>query len=399
MADVEVGSKRSSSNYDDYADKGGQKRSRGEAPQMRLLVSGKSCGAVIGRAGENIKKLRQEYGIKIKVEDSRPDGCITLIGDKSACVSVFKEILPSLKFPPFSVNAQNRCESEINLLVQNDRVGAVIGKSGQKIKEIQDETGAKVRVYPDVLPNSDERVVAIGGESESTVLTSVEVILEALEGRPARRQPMYYDPKNKDTNGGGGMQRDGGGLGGGQLGLDENNMNQADVAQSQLAALNALGLGGLAGLGGLGGLGGGAGLLGGLGGLGSLGNMGGGNDMGAAGGAGGYQNDSRDRRQRDSRSDDRDHRGQQRGGDNERRQEFGDMETETKITVLNDMIGVIIGKGGENVKEIRRVSGAKVDFSQTERGSKEPRIVTIKGTQKQIVIAQQMMAEFIHNRH
>ena len=38
--------------------------------ELRLLVSGKAAGAVIGKGGENIKRLRSEFDSQISVPDS-----------------------------------------------------------------------------------------------------------------------------------------------------------------------------------------------------------------------------------------------------------------------------------------------------------------------------------------
>merc|ERR1712168_697046 len=227
-------------------------------------------------------------------------------------------------------------------------------------------------------------------------------------------QVRCYDPKNRD-----GPPVDQRGMGGGPPGGPPPPHHHHDApGNSQMGVGNLGNLGGLGGLGslagaagilgqlGLGGLNGAAlsGLggannaLGGLGGLGLGGNMMGGNDNERD--HGGYRgNDSRGGERQ--RSDDRVRvQRSARGNDNGSRfdADFGDMETETKITMPNDMAGAIIGKGGQRIKEIKQSSGARVDFSETEKGSKAPRVVTIAGTQRQIVIAQQMMAECVQNR-
>lgn len=384
MSDVEVGTKRSNEE-DEYGEISSPKRSRNQKEEIRLLVSGKCCGAIIGKSGENIKRLRKDNSVHIKLQDTHSVGTITLGGERESCVSVVKDLLPLITAEaPYPVNQKQKCTCEINLLIQNDRVGSVIGKGGSKIREIENESGGKVRVYGDCLPNSNERIVAIGGEDEARILVTVDVILKALEDHPLKKQMIYYDPR-KD---------------GAQSGERE---NQRD-SHNQLGGLGGLGLGGLTGLGGLGGLGGIAGgLLGqlGLGGLGNagLGGIGAGNASsdftGGDGGGidGGYRNENRERG--------RGPRGEHRNGEFDEQRDrpaFEDMETEMKITVLNDMCGAIIGKRGDRIREIRQASGAKVDFSHNENGSKAPRVITVVGTQKQIMIAQQLMSEFVRNR-
>jgi heterogeneous nuclear rnp K-like protein 2 len=46
-------------------------------------------------------------------------------------------------------------------------VGSVIGKAGSKIKEIQEESSAKIVVSKDMLPQSTERIIEVFGVVDS----------------------------------------------------------------------------------------------------------------------------------------------------------------------------------------------------------------------------------------
>lgn len=341
--EIEIGTKRSGE-HDEYGEITTEKKKvRSHDTKMRFLIIGKSCGAIIGKGGENIKRLRQEHNIHFKVQDSRGEGVVTLSGEKEAVLEVFKEILPQTQ-PLYPANTKQHDKSNvgINLLVPNDQMGSIIGKGGETIKDIRRESDGNLRVYQEFLPNSNERVLAIGAEDMAQLLRVLDIVLQTLEDHPlkASTRVQYYNPENSSPQGG-------------------NN----PPAQNQLGGgLGGLGLGGLTGIGGLG----------------SLGNLGGlGNMTGASGvfdqlGLGGGH----------------------RNGENGDRPQFGDMETETKVTVLNDMCGAIIGKAGQRIREIRQSSGAKVDVE----GNAEPRVITIKGTARQLRIALQMMDDTIRNR-
>merc|ERR1712142_412335 len=416
MSDVEVGSKRSGE-YDEYGEISSYKKrprsGHDHRDKMRFLILGRNCGAIIGKAGENIKRLRKENSININVTDTRQEGVLTLSGDRSTCVSVFKEVLPMIPESPYPVNPKEKCAFEVNLLVQTDQVGSVIGKGGQRIREIRDESSGKVRVYQDCLPNSNERNVAIGGEDETRVLAALDIILKTLDDHPLKTQVHYYDPKNADgppMGGGGGAppplpppQHHHDAPGNSQLGPSLGGLGNLGGLGGLGTLAGAAGILGQLGLGGLGGAGLGAGALGAAG-LGGLGNnvLGGGNDGGGRNERDNYPHQRNDGRGGD-RGGDRGDRGRGRdhrnGNDQEDRMaDFGDMETETKITVANDMCGAIIGKRGQRIREIREASGARVETSETEKGNTAPRIITITGTQRQIVVAQQMMAECVRNR-
>lgn len=52
-----------------------------------------------------------------------------------------------------------------------------------------------------------------------------------------------------------------------------------------------------------------------------------------------------------------------------------------QIYIPNDMVGAIIGKGGQKINEIRQLSGSVIKINEPQDNSNE-RLVTITGTQE-----------------
>lgn len=52
-----------------------------------------------------------------------------------------------------------------------------------------------------------------------------------------------------------------------------------------------------------------------------------------------------------------------------------------QIFIPNDMVGAIIGKGGQKINEIRQLSGSVIKINEPQDNSNE-RLVTITGTQE-----------------
>eukprot|EP00607_Mallomonas_marina_P007992 CAMPEP_0182416566 /NCGR_PEP_ID=MMETSP1167-20130531/913_1 /TAXON_ID=2988 /ORGANISM="Mallomonas Sp, Strain CCMP3275" /LENGTH=325 /DNA_ID=CAMNT_0024589465 /DNA_START=35 /DNA_END=1012 /DNA_ORIENTATION=- len=76
----------------------------------------------------------------------------------------------------------------LKFLVSNNLAGAVIGKAGQNVSSLQEETGARVKVSlaTDLYPGTQERVILVTG-AESTVIHASSLIVDrALEVEPAR---------------------------------------------------------------------------------------------------------------------------------------------------------------------------------------------------------------------
>lgn len=88
----------------------------------------------------------------------------------------------------------------MKLLVPNTSAGMVIGKSGSNIKEIRDNTGANIQVYPKAgsaeAKTSTERVVTIGHDNREVLLDAVKRVLEKVAQDPLHDQPF----DNKDSN-------------------------------------------------------------------------------------------------------------------------------------------------------------------------------------------------------
>ena len=52
-----------------------------------------------------------------------------------------------------------------------------------------------------------------------------------------------------------------------------------------------------------------------------------------------------------------------------------------QIYIPNDMVGAIIGKGGQKINEIRQISGSVIKINEPQDNSNE-RLVTITGTEE-----------------
>ncbi|KPM04348.1 poly(rc) binding protein-like protein 1 [Sarcoptes scabiei] len=63
----------------------------------------------------------------------------------------------------------------------------------------------------------------------------------------------------------------------------------------------------------------------------------------------------------------------------------------TEMTISNDVIGSVIGKGGSKINEIRQLSGATIKINSSEEGTKD-RTIIISGTPEAINLAQYLIA-------
>jgi len=290
---------------------------------IRMIMSGKEVGSIIGKGGEIINSIREESGAKIHISDgSVPERIVTVTGSTDAILKSFTLISKKFeeegpekngdkgessgKSSSASTSSKSGSGVSLKLVVPASQCGSLIGKGGSKIKDIREVTGASVQVASELLPNSTERTVTISGTKNNITQCIYQICCVMLES-PPKGTTIPYTPKAGFLSGGGlgPRPRSGGG---------DNN---------PLASLLNLG-------------GGGASTLAAIASL-----------------AGSQIRDNRRDRDREDRSG-----GSGNGG--------GTASTSFEIYVPNDMIGCIIGKGGSKIAEIRQISGAMIRISKSD---------------------------------
>ncbi|KAK3862216.1 hypothetical protein Pcinc_031893, partial [Petrolisthes cinctipes] len=221
---------------------------------------------------------------------------------------------------------------------QASQCGSLIGKAGSKIKEIREITGANIQVASEMLPNSTERAVTVSGTSDAITQCIYNICCVMLESPPKGATiPLPTEAP------GSGWSCYSGILAGGQAYTIQGNYAVPSAPDmSKLGSNSPL-----------------AGLLG----LGSL----------AGANPGGGVNP---------------HAGNTADGS-------GPGTQTHEMTVPNELIGCIIGKGGTKIAEIRQITGAMITISKyddgSEEASKQDRTISIKGNADQVALAQYLI--------
>ncbi len=172
--------------------------------QLKLLLPRFSAGALIGRGGERIVELQKKTGgTKIKV--SRPTDCYpgtmervcTVSGPFEGIMGVIEAILMAIKQFP---DPQARPDGHgLRLVVPDTVTGSIIGKGGEKIRQIEEAYSLRVSFSKEQFSRQGERVITITGKTESSVKKAARILIGrihdalntgdddegALPGRPA----------------------------------------------------------------------------------------------------------------------------------------------------------------------------------------------------------------------
>ncbi|XP_022912976.2 far upstream element-binding protein 1 isoform X2 [Onthophagus taurus] len=300
---------------------------------VEIMVPGPKVGLIIGKGGETIKQLQEKSGAKMVVIQDGPnqeqEKPLRISGDP-AKVEYAKQLVYDL-IAEKEMQAYNRRggggggggnggmnrgggmedrqydqyggNSEAEVLVPRAAVGVVIGKGGDMIKKIQQETGAKVQFQQAREEGPGERRCYLSGKPQQVdqARQRIEELIDSVHRR------------DTDGNGGGGGRGSGSGRGGRER--YDNRQNNRNNNQD----------------------------------------YGGGN-----------------------------------GWDDRRQQQPAQ---EVTFTVPSSKCGVIIGRGGETIKHINQQSGAHCELdrrSQNNQNSSE-KTFTIRGDPEQIETAKRII--------
>ncbi|XP_011268063.1 insulin-like growth factor 2 mRNA-binding protein 1 isoform X4 [Camponotus floridanus] len=152
---------------------------------LRILVQSDMVGAIIGRQGSTIRQITQVSRARVDVHRKDNVGslekAITIYGNPENCTNACKKILDVMQQEAASTNKgyddvasrvdTPKMEPEITLkiLAHNNLIGRIIGKGGNTIKRIMQDTDSKITVSSinDINSFNLERIITVKGTIEN----------------------------------------------------------------------------------------------------------------------------------------------------------------------------------------------------------------------------------------
>ncbi|KXS14353.1 hypothetical protein M427DRAFT_99716 [Gonapodya prolifera JEL478] len=173
---------------------------------MRALITTKEAGVIIGKGGKNVVEIRNESGAKVTISEhgqGAVERIITITGTLDCVAKAFalvstkiiEELIESERGaasgPTVDPSDLKSRHCSVRLLIANSRMGSVIGKQGNKIKEIQEESVARITASEEPMPGSTERVVTISGVIDSIhrAVYFIGKVLQDNQDRPGSNVP------------------------------------------------------------------------------------------------------------------------------------------------------------------------------------------------------------------
>jgi poly(rC)-binding protein 2/3/4 len=171
--------------------------------ETRWLIDNRQVGTIIGREGSNVIRIRKDTGVFISVlrtttpieKKAQVDRVLTLTGTPEGIAAGARVVAQIFIQADFERAQKKAAEGgdvpipsgtcDLRLLFQQVQTGAIIGKAGAVIREIQEQTGVKMRVSNEPIENSTEKSVTFTGTPEQ-VHDAIYRVVNQLKANPPR---------------------------------------------------------------------------------------------------------------------------------------------------------------------------------------------------------------------
>lgn len=171
---------------------------RSEELVVRVLCPFDKIGRVIGKGGGTIKSIRQASGARVEVDDTKDDRdeCIITITATESPDDLKSMAVEAVLLLQGKINDEDDDTIAIRLLVPSKVIGCIIGKSGSIINEIRKRTKADVRISKGEKPkcaDGNDELVEVVGEVGSVRDAIIQIVLrlrdDILKDRDSSRNP------------------------------------------------------------------------------------------------------------------------------------------------------------------------------------------------------------------
>ncbi|XP_056021753.1 RNA-binding protein Pasilla-like isoform X17 [Ostrea edulis] len=163
---------------------------------LKILVPSIAAGAIIGKGGETIAQVQKEAGARVKMSKANDfypgttERVCLIMGAVEAVKRVHCFIMEKIREKPDpnpkpeETNKNFERHRQVKILVPNSTAGMVIGKGGNYIKQIKEESGAYIQIsQKSKETNLPERCITVAGEVDNN-RKAVELILQKIVEDP-----------------------------------------------------------------------------------------------------------------------------------------------------------------------------------------------------------------------
>lgn len=169
---------------------------------FRMYCPVKEASSIVGKKGEKINHIREKANVRINVSENLknvPDRIVSVRGPAENVARAFglisKTILEEPEDEPASFSSK---QFNLKLLIPHPLVGYIIGKQGVKFREIEENSAAKLKAAEQPLPYSTDRILSISGVGDAIHIAIYYISQVVLEHKDClkKNKIIYYNPAN-----------------------------------------------------------------------------------------------------------------------------------------------------------------------------------------------------------
>lgn len=171
--------------------------------RIRIILSPKEAGEIIGRKGATITKIKHTTGVRMKISENYPGAQKRIVFLRGSPENVAKTaglIVRVLKNDPY--DQPSTADSEpfnMALVFPHASMGCLIGKGGSKFREIEESSSAKLKAHEAKLPLSDDRILNVFGVADAIHIAVYYICITYNSQKDTFFKPGFsyreYDPE------------------------------------------------------------------------------------------------------------------------------------------------------------------------------------------------------------
>ncbi|EDO35692.1 predicted protein [Nematostella vectensis] len=165
-----------------------------KSPILKILVPNYAAGSIIGKGGQNIAQVQQTTGARIKLSPNNQyypgtqERIGLIMGEVENIVQMLDFVIDKIRQEPqgikasMSISFDRERAKQMKIIVPNSTAGMIIGKAGSAIKSISEQTGARIQIsQKDAESVAGERIVCVGGSQEQVTAACVIITSKVQE--------------------------------------------------------------------------------------------------------------------------------------------------------------------------------------------------------------------------
>lgn len=169
---------------------------------FRMYCPVKEASSVVGKKGEKINHIRDKASVRINVSENLknvPERIVLVRGPAENVARAFgliaRTILEEPEDEPASILSK---QYNLKLLVPHPMVGYIIGKQGVKFREIEENSAAKLKAAEQPLPYSTDRILSITGVGDAIHIAIYYISQVVIEHKDClkKNKVVFYNPAN-----------------------------------------------------------------------------------------------------------------------------------------------------------------------------------------------------------